>query len=66
MLILRLILILVAILLVLSGGMYVLTRNRRYLNFAWKTVRLTLLLVLLFVLLLVLERYALVAWRVFV
>jgi hypothetical protein len=64
-LILRLVLILVTLLLVLSGGMYIFTRNRRYLEFAWKTVRFTALLLLVFVLLFVLERYVLVAWRVF-
>jgi len=63
-LILRLILILLAILIALAGGMYGFTRNRRYLNFAWKTVRFTVLLVLLFGLLFVLERYVLIAWRV--
>ena len=65
MLILRLLLILIALMLVLSGGMYIFTRNRRYLEFAWKTVRFTALLLLVFVLLFVLERYVLVAWRVF-
>lgn len=65
MLILRLFLILVALLLVLSGGMYIFTRNRRYLKFAWQTVRFTVLLVLVFALLLLLERYVLVGWRVF-
>lgn len=65
MLILRLYLVLVALLLVLSCGMYVFTRNRRYLKFAWQTVRFTLLLILVFGLLFVLERYVLVAWKVF-
>ncbi|HCI52746.1 MAG TPA: hypothetical protein DE312_05425 [Gallionella sp.] len=65
MLILRLYLILVVLLLILSGGMYVFTRNRRYLKFAWQTVRFTVLLILVFGLLFVLERYVLVAWKVF-
>ncbi|HEX7454617.1 MAG TPA: hypothetical protein VF296_01115 [Gallionella sp.] len=65
MLILRLFLLLATLLLVLSGGMYIFTRNRRYLKFAWQTVRFTVLLLLVFVLLFVLERYVLVAWRVF-
>lgn len=65
MLILRLFLILAALLLVLSGAMYLFTRNRRYLKFAWQTVRVTILLVLVFALLFLLERYVLVAWRVF-
>lgn len=62
MLILRLVIMLVALLLVVSGGMYVLTRNRRYLEFASQTVRFTVVLLLLFVLLFVLERYVLVGW----
>ncbi len=65
MLILRLFLVLVTLLVVLSGGMYIFTRNRRYLEFAWQTLRFTVLLLLVFVLLLVLERYVLVGWRVF-
>jgi hypothetical protein len=65
MLILRLLLILIALMLVLSGGMYIFTRNRRYLTFAWQTVRFTALLLLVFTLLFVLERYVLVAWKVF-
>jgi hypothetical protein len=64
-LILRLILVFVTLMLVLSGGMYIFTRNRRYLNFAWQTVRFTVLLLLVFGLLFVLERYVLAAWRVF-
>ena len=65
MLIMRVFMLLVALLLVLSGGMYIFTRNRRYLKFAWQTVRFTLLLLAVFALLFVLERYVLVAWRVF-
>lgn len=65
MLIMRLILVMVTLMLVLSGGMYIFTRNRRYLKFAWQTVRLTALLLLVFGLLFVLERYVLIAWRVF-
>jgi len=64
MLILRFFLVSVTLLLVLSGGMYVFTRNRRYLKFAWQTLRFTALLLLVFGLLFVLERYVLVAWRV--
>ena len=63
MLILRLFLILVTLLLVLSGGMYIFTRNRRYLKFAWQTLRFTALLLLLFAVLFVLERYVLAGWR---
>ena len=64
MLILRLFLVLVTLLLVLSGGMYVFTRNRRYLKFAWQILRFAALLLLLFAVLFVLERYVLVGWRV--
>lgn len=64
MLILRFFLVLVTLLLVLSGGMYIFTRNHRYLKFAWQTLRFTALLLLVFGLLFVLERYVLVAWRV--
>ena len=66
MLILRFLLLSVALLLVLSGGMYIFTRNRRYLKFAWQTLRFTILLLLVFGLLFVLERYVLVAWRVLI
>lgn len=65
MLIMRLYLVLIILLLVLSGGLYIFTRNRRYLKFAWQTVRFTLLLFVVFGLLFVLERYVLVAWKVF-
>lgn len=64
MLILRFFLVSVTLLLVLSGGMYIFTRNRRYLKFAWQTLRFAVLLLLVFGLLFVLERYVLVAWRV--
>ena len=64
MLILRLFLVLVTLLLVLSGGMYIFTRNRRYLKFAWQTLRFTALLLLVFAVLFVLERYVLAGWRV--
>lgn len=64
MLILRLFLILVTLLLVLSGGMYVFTRDRRYLKFAWQILRFAALLLLLFAVLFVLERYVLAGWRV--
>lgn len=62
--ILRLFLILVILLLVLSGGMYAFTRDRRYLRFAWQVIRLAVFILLLFALLFILERYVLVGWRV--
>lgn len=64
MLILRLLTVLLALLLVLSGGMYIFTRNRRYLEFAWQSLRFAVLLLLVFALLFVLERYVLAGWRV--
>ena len=64
MLILRLFLVLVTLLLVLSGGMYVFTRDRRYLKFAWQILRFAAVLLLLFAVLFVLERYVLIGWRV--
>ncbi|MDP2144690.1 MAG: hypothetical protein Q8J80_11265 [Gallionella sp.] len=66
MLILRLFFFLVALLLVLGMGMYVFTRDRRYLEFVRKTLRFTLLVLAVFVLLYVLEHFVLVGWRVLV
>ncbi|OFZ66978.1 MAG: hypothetical protein A2V79_07320 [Betaproteobacteria bacterium RBG_16_56_24] len=65
MLILRIFLVLVTLLLVLSGGMYIFTRNRRYLQFAMQTLRFALLFVAVLAVLYVLERYVLSGWRVF-
>jgi hypothetical protein len=53
---------LVILLLVLSGGMFIFTRNQRYLQFARQTLRFTVLSLLVFALLFVLERYVLVGW----
>ena len=64
MLILRLLILLMTALLVLSGAMFVLTRNRKYLDFAWQTLRFAVLVILVFALLFVLERYVLAGWRV--
>jgi len=63
MLILRVFIILVALLLVLSGGMYIFTRNRRHLQFAMQTLRFAVLFLAVLALLYVLERYVLVGWR---
>ena len=57
MLILRLILILAAISIVLCGGMYLFTRNRRYLRIAWQIVYLVIFLLLLFGLLFLLAHF---------
>ncbi len=64
MLILRLFLILSALLIVLSGGMYLFTRQQRYLRYAWQFIRFVALMLLVFGVLYLLERYVLVAWRV--
>lgn len=66
MLILRLILMLAALSIVLSGGMYVVTRNRRYLRIAWQIVYLVIFLLLVFGLLFLLERYVLIGWHILV
>jgi len=66
MLILRLFFMLVILLMVVSGGMYIFTRDRCYLGFAVKTLRFAVVVVLVFALLYVLERYVLVGWKVFV
>jgi hypothetical protein len=66
MLILRLFFFLVVLLLVLGMGMYIFTRDRRYLEFVRKTLRFTLLVLAVFVLLYVLEHFVLVGWRVLV
>lgn len=64
MLILRFALVAVALLVVLSGAMYLFTRDQRYYRFAWQVMRLSVLMLLVFGLLFLLERYVLVAWRV--
>ena len=64
MILLRLFLVLVALLLALSGGMYIFTRNRRYLQFAMQTLRFSMLFLAVLAALYVLERYVLVGWRV--
>ncbi|MBI1175609.1 MAG: hypothetical protein GC139_10150 [Sideroxydans sp.] len=66
MIILRLLLVLAALVIVLSGGLYLFTRDPRYLRFAWQVVRFVVFLLLLFAVLFVLERYVLTAWRVLV
>jgi hypothetical protein len=64
MLILRLLFILSALSIVLLGGMYLLTRNQRYLRLAWQIARFIFVALLVFVLLYVLERYALIGVRI--
>jgi len=64
MLVIRLLMVIVILLLVLSGGMYLFTRDGRYMRFAWQVLRLTGFLLLVVALLFVLERYVLVGWRI--
>jgi hypothetical protein len=64
MLLLRLLLILSALIVVLSGGMYLFTRKHVYLRFAWNVVRFVVVMVLVFGALFLLERYVLIGWRV--
>lgn len=66
MLILRLLLALSALSIILAGGMYVFTRNRRYLNLAWQIVRFVAFALLVFAALFVLERFVLTGWRILV
>lgn len=60
----RLLLLLCIILIVVSGVLYLLTDNPRYLNTAWQVVRTAVLVGFVMLLLVVLERYALVGWGV--
>jgi hypothetical protein len=64
MILLRLLIILVAFFLALSGGMYLVTRDRRYLRFAGQVLRFVVFLLLIFAALFVLERYVLTGWGI--
>lgn len=66
MLILRLLFVLSALAIVLSGGLYLFTNNRRYLDYAWQIARFVLFAILVFALLFILERYVLIGWRILV
>lgn len=60
----RLAVLLSALLIVVSFGAYLFTRDARYLSFAWKVVRFIGFTLLVFGALYLLERFGLVAWRV--
>ncbi len=62
----RLALLFSILLIVSSGGMYLVTRDPRYPRFAWQVVRFMAYVLLVFAALYLLERYGLVAWRVLV
>jgi hypothetical protein len=64
MLVLRLLLVLSALIIVLSGGMYLFTRKQVYLRFAWNVVRFVVVLALVFGVLFLLERYVLIGWKI--
>jgi len=53
-----------ALLIVVSFAAYLLTQDTRYLRFAWQVVRFILLVVMIFGVLFLLERYGLAAWKV--
>jgi len=62
MLIFRLLFLLSALGIVLSGIIYLLSNDRRYLNLAWQIARFDLYAVIVFALLFLLERYVLIGW----
>ena len=62
MIILRLLLLVTVLVVALSGGMYLFTRDPGYLRFAWQVVRFVVFLLLAFAVLFVLERYVLTGW----
>lgn len=64
MLLLRLILILAALTIAVSGALSLLPRRKHYLNFATRIVRLLVVSLLVIGLLFILERYVLIGWRV--
>jgi hypothetical protein len=64
MLVLRLLLVLSALIVILSGGMYLFTRKHTYLRFAWNVVRFVAFIMLIFGVLYLLERYVLVGWKI--
>jgi hypothetical protein len=64
MLALRLLFIIAALVIVLSFGLFLFTRKQKFLRFAWQVVRFVVVLLLVFGVLYLLERYVLIAWRV--
>lgn len=64
--ILRILLLLSALAIIVSAGVYLVSNNRRYLNIAWQIARFVLFALLTFALLYILERYALVGWRILI
>ncbi len=64
MLIIRFAMIFSALLMVLSVGLYIFSRRGTYLRFAWQVLRFDLVLLAVFGVMYLLERYVLTAWRV--
>ena len=60
MIVLRLIGILVLITIGASLAMYLITRNRRYIDFAWRVFQLAVVFIVVFMVLFVVERLVLV------
>lgn len=66
MFILRLLLLVTVIALIACVGMFLYTRNRRYLRLAWEIIRFVFFILLVFGALYVLERYVLVGWNILI
>ena len=66
MILLRLLLILTAISLALTFGMYVLTNDRRYLGYGRQILRFVVFTLLILAALYLLERYVLVGWGILI
>ena len=64
MIFLRLLLILSVLAIAISAAAYLITRNRRYLDLAWKIVRFVLTALLVLGAVLILERYVVSGWNV--
>ncbi len=62
----RLALLLSTLLIAASSVIYLFTRDPRYMRFAWQVARFMVYALLVFGALYLLERYGMVAWRVFV
>jgi hypothetical protein len=62
----RLAFIISALLVVISYGAFIFTRDAKYARFAWQVVRFIVFAGLLFGALYLFERYGLIAWRVMV
>jgi len=61
---LRLIFLLSALTLILSGGMYLFTGRRSYLRFVWQVLRFLVVMLLVFAALYILERFVLTGTRI--